>query len=176
MVFETERIRFRKLEKDDMELLHRWQNDTTVHTNMSTSIDLYSMEDVEKFYERMKESRSYIIIEKNGGKEVGSITLVRENNQQQNAEFLLMIGEKDYWGEGYGKEALLLFLNFVFMELNLHKISLKVFSFNEKAKSMYERMGFKVEGQLREVFFRNGEWQDMFIMGMLQDEYRALYT
>ncbi|MCD5324643.1 MULTISPECIES: GNAT family N-acetyltransferase [Pontibacillus] len=175
MIFETERIRFRKLEKDDMEILHRWQNDTTVHTNMSTSIDLYSMEDVEKFYERMKDSRSYIIVEKESDKEIGSITLVRENNQQQNAEFLLLIGEKEYWGNGYGKEALLLFLNFVFMELNLHRISLKVFSFNEKAKGMYERMGFKVEGQLREAFFRNGKWHDLFIMGMLQDEYMALY-
>lgn len=171
MVFETERIYFRKLEKEDVSLLYRWQNDVEVFSNMSDSLNLYSVEDTEKFYNNIKDEKNFIIVEKKSNKEIGRIALLNENYQQRNAEIIILIGEKDYWGKGYGKEAFHLLLNYVFMELNLHRVSLKVFSFNEKAIKMYEKLGFQKEGILRETLYRTGRWHDTYIMSLLKREY-----
>ncbi|MCP8615287.1 GNAT family N-acetyltransferase [Salirhabdus salicampi] len=171
MLFETERIYFRKLEKKDISILHRWQNDPEVYVNMSDSFDLYSLEDIETFYEKIKDGKNYIIVEKKTNKEIGRVALPFLNFEQQNTEILIMIGEKDYWGKGYGKEAFQLLLKYIFNELNLHRATLKVFSFNNKAVEMYEKFGFKIEGKLRESLYRNGKWHDIYVMGLLKKEY-----
>ncbi|WP_431799468.1 GNAT family N-acetyltransferase [Halobacillus andaensis] len=171
MGFETERIYFRKLEKDDISILHRWQNDTDVYMNMSDSFDLYSLEDIEKFYDEIKDGKNYIIVEKNTNKEIGRVALPFLDYEQRNTEILIMIGEKNYWGKGYGKEAFQIILDYVFNELNLHRVGLKVFSFNEKAYKMYEKFGFKIEGEIRESLYRNGKWHDTYLMGLLKSEY-----
>ncbi|RPF50613.1 GNAT family N-acetyltransferase [Aquisalibacillus elongatus] len=171
MVFETDRIYFRKLGKDDVKTLYKWHNDVEVFTNMRSSLDLYNHEDIEEFYDKVKEGKNFVIVEKESNTDIGSISLVGLSFRQRNAEILLLIGEKDYWGQGYGKEAFRLLLNYAFNELNLHRLSLKVFSYNQKAKKMYENLGFQVEGKLRESFFRDGEWHDIYIMSMLQKDY-----
>lgn len=171
MVFESERIYFRKLEKEDVSLLHRWQNDTEVYMNMSGTMDLYSTEDIETFYEKIKDEKNYIIVEKKTNKDIGRVSLPFLDYEQQNTEIIIMIGEKKDWGKGYGKEAFQLILNYIFNELNLHRAGLKVFSFNEKAIKMYEKFGFQFEGKLREALFRNGQWHDIYLMGLLKSDY-----
>ncbi|KGX90770.1 GNAT family N-acetyltransferase [Pontibacillus marinus] len=171
MVFETERIYFRKLEKEDISILHRWQNDTEVYSNVSDSIDLYSKEDIEKFYDKIKNGKNFIIVEKNTNKEIGRVALPFLDYEQQNTEIIIMIGEKEYWGKGYGKESFQLLLDYIFNELNLHRVGLKVFSFNENAFKLYEKFGFQVEGKIRESFYRNGKWHDIYLMGLLKSEY-----
>lgn len=81
------------------------------------------------------------------------------------------IGEKEYWGQGYGKEALSILLNYAFQELNLHRVSLRVFSFNEKAIKLYKNLGFKEEGNSRQSLYRNGHWHDILHMGILKEEF-----
>lgn len=91
--------------------------------------------------------------------------------QNRNAECIIDIGEKECWGKGYGREALQLLLDYAFLELNLHRVSLRVFSFNEKAIRLYERLGFKDEGRSRQSLYRDGRWHDICHMGILQEEY-----
>ncbi len=55
---------------------------------------------------------------------------------------------------GYGKEAMNLLLDYSFSELNLHKVYLRVFSFNKRAICLYESLGFEKEGELKEQLFR----------------------
>jgi RimJ/RimL family protein N-acetyltransferase len=62
-------------------------------------------------------------------------------------------------------------LDYAFYELNLHRISLKVYSMNEKAIHLYKKLGFKEEGVSREVLFREGKWHDLIHMGVLSGEY-----
>ncbi|MGP4071751.1 GNAT family N-acetyltransferase [Piscibacillus sp. B03] len=173
-MFNTDRIYLRKLSKDDIKTLYKWHNDVEVFTNMRSSLDLYNHDELEEFYDKIKEGKSFIIVDQESQQEIGNISLVGLNFRQRHAEVLLLIGEKDYWGQGYGKEAFKLLLNYAFNELNLHRVSLKVFSFNQKAFQMYEKFGFQVEGKLREAFFRHGEWHDIYIMSLLQREYFEL--
>lgn len=55
-----------------------------------------------------------------------------------------------------------LLLDFGFLEMNLHRISLRVFSFNSRAIKLYEKLGFQQKGKLRESIFRGEKWHDYF--------------
>ena len=84
----------------------------------------------------------------------------------------IFIGNKDCWSEGYGTEALRLMIRYGFDQLNLHKISLRVFCFNTRAIRAYEKVGFRREAIFRDHGYRNGEYCDDYAMSILEDEWR----
>ncbi|MDQ0159609.1 GNAT family N-acetyltransferase [Alkalibacillus salilacus] len=174
-MFSTQKIILQKVEKNDAEQYHQWRNDTDVMFSTNPSLDLYSFEETKDFVENVlmdnSSSKSYIIIDRKNEISIGITSLINIDYKNRNAESIIDIGEKEYWGQGYGTEALNLLLNYAFQELNLHRVSLKVFSFNEKAIKLYQKLGFKEEGKSRQSLFRNGQWHDIIHMGMLQDEY-----
>jgi len=77
------------------------------------------------------------------------------------------IGEREYWGKGYGTDAMRAILRFAFTELNLHRVSLDVFEYNPRAIRSYEKAGFKVEGRIRHALNRDDQRWDMIYMGTL---------
>jgi RimJ/RimL family protein N-acetyltransferase len=89
------------------------------------------------------------------------------------AWFSIGIGERDARGKGYGAEALTLGTAFAFDDLNLHRLQLSVFSYNERAIRLYQRLGFTHEGTFREFLQRDGQRHDMLLFGLLAHEWRG---
>lgn len=83
------------------------------------------------------------------------------------------IGEREYWGKGYGTDAMRVILRYAFTELNLHRVSLGVFNYNQRAIRSYEKAGFKLEGRERQRLHRDGEYADVLNMGVLRTEWLA---
>jgi RimJ/RimL family protein N-acetyltransferase len=81
------------------------------------------------------------------------------------------LGERDFWGKGYGTDAMRVALRYTFTELNLRRVTLGVFAYNPRALKSYEKAGFKVEGRLRRYIAREGQRHDMIIMGVLREEW-----
>ncbi|MBG9773944.1 GNAT family protein [Brevibacillus laterosporus] len=177
MLFQSARIYLRKMTADDVTIYHTWRNDMEVMRTTNPSIDLCTLDSTQEFVNQVilgsSTSKSYMIIDKGSETPIGIVSLIQIDYKNRNAECIIDIGEKAYWGKGYGMEALKLLLDYAFLELNLHRVSLRVFSFNKKAIALYERMGFKHEGISREYIFRDGKWSDVFHMGILQREYVA---
>jgi len=86
----------------------------------------------------------------------------------------IAIGDAANQGKGYGAEALGLALQFAFQELNLHRVQLTVFSYNQRAIALYEKLGFRREGVFREHIERDGARYDMYLYGMLRPEWLAV--
>jgi RimJ/RimL family protein N-acetyltransferase len=84
----------------------------------------------------------------------------------------IAIGDEENRGKGYGREAMQLGLNFAFRELNLHRVCLTVFSYNQAATKLYESLGFTREGIYREHLQRDGQRYDMILYGLLSREWR----
>lgn len=84
----------------------------------------------------------------------------------------LGLGDRGSWGRGYGTEAMSLILNFAFNELNLRRVQLSVFSYNERAIALYEKLGFVREGVYREYLMRDGQLYDMYLYGLLRREWQ----
>jgi RimJ/RimL family protein N-acetyltransferase len=89
------------------------------------------------------------------------------------AWFSIGIGDPDARGKGYGTEALSLGTRFAFDDLNLHRLQLSVFAYNERAIRLYTRLGFTHEGTYREYLQRDGRRHDMLLYGMLAHEWRS---
>ena len=78
-----------------------------------------------------------------------------------------------YRGRGYGTEAIELVLGLAFDGLGLHRVGLDVLAINTRAVSIYENLGFRVEGRRRDAYRDGDRWCDGIVMGLLEDEYRA---
>ncbi|MBN2550917.1 MAG: GNAT family N-acetyltransferase [Anaerolineales bacterium] len=85
------------------------------------------------------------------------------------------LGEREYWGKGYGTDAMRIILRYAFFELNLERVSLDVFEYNPRAIRSYERAGFKHEGRLRGYLNRGGKRYDLIFMGILRAEWLEIY-
>jgi RimJ/RimL family protein N-acetyltransferase len=103
---------------------------------------------------------------------IGNCSLFDVNHKNRRAELGIVIGEKEYWGRGYGTDAMSVLLRFGFDELNLHRVELQVYDFNPRGIRAYEKLGFVHEGRRREVVWREGAYHDMLLMSILEDEWR----
>lgn len=83
----------------------------------------------------------------------------------------IVIGDKDYWGRGYGSDAMHLLIDFIFNEMNMNKVQLHVYSYNERAIKSYLKCGFVEEGRLRQTQYKRGVYHDEVVMGLLKEEY-----
>ena len=78
-----------------------------------------------------------------------------------------MIGDKTEWGKGYGTQAIRLFVDYLFKEVNLHRVFLRVYETNPAGIRCYEKVGFQHEGTQREAIFKHGRYIDMHMMSIL---------
>ncbi|MBK8125690.1 MAG: GNAT family N-acetyltransferase [Elusimicrobia bacterium] len=103
---------------------------------------------------------------------IGSCQLHSIHKIHKDAELQIRIGDLEQREKGHGSEAMRLLLRFGFKDLNLHRIWLRVFSTNQRAIRLYEKAGFAREGILRQAAFINGGYVDVWVMGMLAEEFR----
>jgi RimJ/RimL family protein N-acetyltransferase len=84
------------------------------------------------------------------------------------------IGERDFWGKGYGTDMMRLCLQYAFTELNMHRVSLGLHEYNPRALRAYEKVGFQIEGTTRKDIFREGKRTGGLWMGILREEWLAM--
>lgn len=106
---------------------------------------------------------------------IGDIALQSIDPANRNANIRIAISQKAQTGKGYGTEAIKLMLDYGFGVLNLHRIELNVFSYNERAIHVYEKIGFKREGVQRDALYYNHKYYDSIVMSILEDEFREKY-
>jgi RimJ/RimL family protein N-acetyltransferase len=94
------------------------------------------------------------------------------NATAHNCELGITIGDKDYWGRGYGRESIHLLVQYAFEHHNYHKVWLRVHAFNERAVRAYRACGFIEEGRLRAHVWSNGRYDDLLVMGLLREDWR----
>jgi len=102
----------------------------------------------------------------------GEVVLNEVDEVVRSANLRLSMGPT-YRGRGYGTEGIMLMLGFAFDGIGLHRVELDVLSINARAKSLYENLGFRVEGRKRDAYRDGDGYCDAIIMAILEDEYRA---
>ena len=165
------KVRLRRIERSDIPTFVRWFNDPEVlqyllmYLPMSQALE-------ERWFEKHLDSGNVIFgIETLEGRLIGNLGL--EDIDWKNGHVTLgaVIGEKEYWSQGYGTDAITALLHFVFTEMNLHRVRLLVYDYNKRAQRCYEKCGFVLEGRMRQAHFHDGQYHDELIMGVLRDEF-----
>lgn len=133
----------------------------------------FSIENQRQFIQSAMESRgplyNFAIEEKSTGEYIGGCGINSYDAKNRTVVIGMWIAEKCH-GKGYGSDTLRTLCKFIFDELNIHKIDLNYFSFNEKGRRCYDSVGFKEEGVRRKELFRFGEYHDIIEMGLFRDE------
>lgn len=120
----------------------------------------------------MSRQPEFAIVDRTG-RLIGSIRLWRVSERNRSAMLTIFIGQKECWGRGYGTEALRLILREAFGRMNLQRVELHVFDFNQRAIRSYQKVGFVQEGIRRHALLRGRTYFDVIVMGILRDEFLA---
>jgi RimJ/RimL family protein N-acetyltransferase len=86
------------------------------------------------------------------------------------------IGEREFWGKGYGTDMMKLCLQYAFVELCVERVSLGLHEYNARALRSYEKCGFRLEGRTRQDMLREGRRSSTLWMGILREEWLGLDT
>ncbi|MEM9951244.1 MAG: GNAT family protein [Chloroflexota bacterium] len=170
-----ERIRLRALERDDLGLLHQFNNDLAVELAgggdppMPQSLARLEAEFDQRVASGGRNGKDFAI--EANDTFIGICALFNEDNLARTTELGITIGDQHYWGKGYGRDALTLLVDYAFRYHNFRKVWLKVHASNARAVQAYERVGFTEEGRLREHVYSNGQYDDLIYMGILRSEW-----
>lgn len=165
------------INRDDLPMLMHWRNlpDYRKHfreyreLNMDMQVRWYenkviSDNTTEMFAIRLIES----------GELIGCCGLCYINWVHRNADLSLYIGWKESYidQEGYAEEACALLFNYGFLELGLEKIWTEIYCFDEKKMNLYKKLGFSIDGELRNQYFYDGKWWNSYMLSLLSGEWR----
>lgn len=170
------RVRLRAVCKDDLPNFVRWLNDREVTRFLLLATPM-ALDQEEAWFEKMRQSpltEHPLAIEIDtleGWRIIGNIGFHRIDWVARNTEVGIFIGEKQFWSQGYGTEAMRLMLKHGFEDINLNRIFLHVMEPNTRAIRSYEKSGFKHEGVLRQATYREGRYQNLLVMSVLQSEW-----
>lgn len=171
-----QRVRLRPVERADLPKYVVWLNDPEVIRGLSMYMPL-SQSQEEKWLDGIEQgppAERPLAIEiqtAEGWLHVGGIGFHNVNWRDRSAEVGLLIGEKHFWNQGFGSDALRLMLRYGFDGLNLHRIYLQVYENNLRAIHSYEKVGFVHEGRQREARFFKGKYLDVLWMSILRSEW-----
>lgn len=168
-------VRLREYKREDVVQAQRYLNDPEVKRLLQPGIPfLYTLEDEHRWFDSMsasKETYSFAIETLEDKRYIGGCGLNHIDWKNSVAVVGIFIGDKEYWGRGYGTDAMKVLVKFIFEQMNINKIKLNVYSFNNRAVKSYEKCGFKLEGTLRQEIFRDGKYHDEYVMSILKEEY-----
>ena len=182
---ETERLVIRPSRWDDTDTFYEWELLPEV-TKFFSIRDNQSKEDVVRKYVADSDdpkARQFTIclkagtpgIPEAGGRMIGRIVLADLEDEWKAEIWRIYIADAALRGRGLGKEAMLAMMKYCFEELNLKRLYLDHYTGNP-ASFLYQSLGFKYEGVLRDNCRKNGRLYDVHLMSMLASEYAELYA
>ena len=166
---EGEKVLLRPITMADTPLIVKWRNTDSVRENF-----IYRGPFTEEIHRHWMQTKvasgqvvQYIIIDRESGREAGSVYFRDISALNRSAEYGIFIGEDWARGRGLGSETARIFTAFGFETLGLHRISLRLLSGNDPARRSYEKAGFQLEGVFRDMVLLDGQYRDVIFMARL---------
>lgn len=167
------RITIRKFEKSDIPKKVEWINNPANNRFLHYNIPL-SIEGTERWFDSHQgETTRYDAVIEADGVPVGTIGLLSIDRKNSKAEYYIAMGETFYKGKGVAKEASRLILSYGFEELGLNRIYLFTEVDNIAAQKLFERVGFKREGILKQDVYSHGAFADRIAYGILKEDWKG---
>ncbi len=163
------------LEPQAAELWYRWHND--LETGLLTSSPGHRTPGTLSEYQQTiarfldQKAHAFLIVDAANDRPIGWCALFVTDMPNRRALLSALIGEKEYWGKGFGEDALRALLRYGFHIVNLNSIELVVHDDNPRAQRCYEKLGFRVVGRRRQARILGSRRLDVLIMDLLAEEF-----
>jgi len=171
---EAERVYLREVRRSDVnDRYYWWINDPEIGLYLETRFRPHSRERIEDYVRKMEEDPNSVflaIFAKDQERHIGNIKIGPINWFHRFADISLVIGEKDYWGKGYGTDAIELAVVYAFNTLNLRKITAGIYANNVGSIKAFKKAGFREEGLRKKHRFCGGEYVDEVLLGKIRSD------
>ncbi|MGF6769732.1 RimJ/RimL family protein N-acetyltransferase [Paraburkholderia sp. GAS199] len=170
----TNEIFLREIERDDLAVINSWRADQALVGLLGGNFRHVGPEIDDRWFDNYLGARSnnvrLAICLAPAREAIGVTYLLNIDWTNRCAEFSIQIGVESARGQGIGEIATRSILAHAFDDLNLHRISLTVLASNARAIKLYEKVGFRAEGLMRQAVFKGGRYQDVISMAVLAAE------
>lgn len=170
------RVYLRALEPDDYRVSIKWRKDDEIWDMLGGTkyfvSEAYEKQWVEKAIFESKDVRLAVCLKENNLL-IGYVYMTDINMINRSCHSHILIGDKGYWGQGYAREALAIAINYMFKERNIHRIEARILECNQASMKMHKKLGFQVEGLIRDSVFKSGIYQNQYILSLLKNEYEG---
>lgn len=167
------------LDFDTQMKVREWRNEESVRVNMYDD-SIISEEDHKNWLISLKNnSKRIVFVIYFEGREIGVISIDNIDYKNKKCEWAFYIFDSNLRGKGIGKRLEITMIDYIFNELNMEKLNCSVLSNNLSVVEMHKHFGFTVEGILRKNYIKNNERIDVYLLGMLKEEWmkqRELYN
>lgn len=160
----------RKLEEADLDRCWKWISDPEVFVTMGVCGPVTKTAQ-KRWFDELDRSRTKIVFAIclcEGEKHVGNVSLDMIDYRHRNARVAICIPDAALRGQGIGTRAMRLVQGYAFNFLNLHRLYCKTTAGNEPVVRFYQRLGFVIEGCLRQHEFVRGRYVDKLILGAVR--------
>ena len=172
-----DRVELLRHARKNYRLYGEWYGDPEIWYLTSWAASPLSPSAVERLFKDREHSMtddSFAIHLKGDDVPIGVISLMNISDSNDSADLSVIVGHPEDRHHGYGAEAIGTLLDYAFGELELNRVGLSVFDFNEDAISTYQKLGFREEGRLRQALKRDRAFHDAILMSVLRSEWEAL--
>lgn len=166
----------RSLQEADLPWRVKWLNDPDILQTLMIN-EVIEPEKTKNWFHRIKQdqNRLDLFIEDTQGCPVGIIGLRNIDFQSQNACIYIVIGNKEYWGKGLMYSTHLELMKYAYSKLKLHKIWCNVLQHNIASCITLKKIGFQIDGLLRDEFLRDKQFYSVYRFSMLDEEFYRVH-
>lgn len=166
----TRRIYLRAFEPDDYKTTISWRRDDEIWDMLGGPkyfvSESYEKKWIENEIFNSKDIKLAVcLVETN--QHIGNVYFTDIDQLNQSCISHILIGDKNFWGNGYAKEALLLGIDYMVKERNIHRFEAKVLESNNASLRVHQKCGYEVEGLLRKSVYKNGSFQNQYVLALV---------
>ena len=169
-MLEGKNIRLRIVEKQDLPILHEWDNNIDFRGEFENPKQ-DTMADLERLYDNIKDEQ-WFFIEKKDGTKIGFISHFLSAGEVE-IGYNIVPNQRN---KGYATEAIQIIIDYLFLSKDIMRIQAKTDPENTQSWKALEKAGFKREGILRRTFFCQGKWRDDCIYSIIREEWKEPKT
>jgi ribosomal-protein-alanine N-acetyltransferase len=167
---EGEKINLRTVEEEDIEFLRENINNPEVRVHL-TARKPVNLNQEKEFFEEVISSDDNVHLAISREEEMIGIISLEENEKDIRVAEIGIWIDPEHHENGYGTESVELITNYGFNELNYHRIMARAHGENKGSQRIWEKLGFEKEGELREQVYREGDFTDAYLYGILEQEW-----
>ena len=115
----------------------------------------------------------WAVLRRSDGAFLGEAVINDYDPENESASYRIWLAGPAFVGRGYGTETTRLVVDYALDQVGLHRLGLEVYAFNPRARRVYEKCGFRLEGTRRDALRWDGTFVDSHMMAVLDTDPRG---